>query len=226
MSWLTVVLTLFAATGDAGGIKGKISFAGKAPAPQDVKMYADPKCLQAHPKGMKYQPVSVDKKGGLSDAFVYVKVGLEGKKFNPPTEPKTVLDQKGCWYMPRVLGLQVGQPLVVLNSDPTMHNVNAQPEFNIGMPPGMKATKVFKKPQVMATLKCNVHPWMYGYIGVLEHPFYAVTNADGSFEIKDLEPGKYVIEAWHEKLGTISKEIDVPAAGATLDLKFQAKAKS
>lgn len=204
-----------------GGVKGRVTFSGKGGAGKAVKMNADPKCAKQHKSGFSVSLIEAGSKGELANVFVYVKKGLEGKKFSVPSEPKAILDQKGCWYYPRVSGIMVGQKLEILNSDPTMHNVNAQPEFNAAMPPAVKKLeKAFKKPKVMFKLKCNVHPWMTSYIGVLNHPHYAVSGKNGSFEIKGLAPGKYTLEAWHEKLGSQTAEVTVGAAGATADFKF------
>lgn len=217
-----------------GGVKGKVSFEGKAPKGEAVKMNADPKCLAQHKEAFLFAPIVVGAKGELANVFVYVRKGVEGKKFEVPKEPKQILDQKGCWYYPHVSGLMAGQKLEILNSDPTMHNVNAQPEFNAAMPAGIKPMeKVFKKPTVntddpkkaMFKIKCNVHPWMTTYVGVTEHPYYAVTDKGGSFEIKGLPPGKYTLAAWHEKLGLLTRDLEVKAEGATADFKFAAKEK-
>lgn len=204
-----------------GGVKGKITVSGAAAKGDAVKMNADPKCNEQHKSGFNFAAVEAGGKGELANVFVYVKKGLEGKKFTAPAEPKAILDQKGCWYYPRVSGIMVGQKMEILNSDPTMHNVNAQPEFNAAMPAAVKKLeKTFKKPKVMFKIKCNVHPWMTTYVGVLEHPYYAVSGKDGSFEIKGLPAGKYTLEAWHEKLGAVTQDVTVGAAGATSDFKF------
>ncbi|MBI4386782.1 MAG: hypothetical protein HY551_05320, partial [Elusimicrobia bacterium] len=193
----------------APGFRGRVVFAGKIPPARVLPMGSDPICLKQHPKGFIFQPFAVGKTGGLADVFVYVKKGLEGKNFETPKEA-AVLDQKGCWYYPRVIGAMVGQRVELLNSDPTIHNVNALPEFNVSMPPGLKKIeKTFVKPAVMQKLKCNVHPWMTAYVGVLEHPFYAVTDLDGAYEIRGLPPGKYVLEAWHERLGVLTRAVTV-----------------
>jgi len=224
---LALAVALGAAPARAeGGVKGKVVFEGKASKGEAVKMNADPKCLEQHKAGFLFEPIVVGPKGELANAFIYVKQGLEGRKFDAPRESKAILDQRGCWYHPRVSGIMVGQKLEILNSDPTMHNVNAQPEFNAAMPAAVKKLeKAFKKPKVMFKIKCNVHPWMTTYVGVLEHPFYAVSGKDGSFEIKNLPPGKYTLEVWHEKLGSQTREVTVPASGATADFKFSAGAK-
>lgn len=206
-----------------GGVKGKITFDGKAPKGEPVKMSATPYCQEQHKEGFLFEPVAVGSKGALANVFVYVKKGLEGKTFTAPSEPKVVLDQKGCWYNPRVFGIMVGQKLQIKNSDGTMHNVNAQPDFNAAMPvQGMVMEKTFKKAKVMFKIKCNVHPWMTAQVGIVENPYFAVSSKDGSFEIKNLPPGKYTLEAWHEKLGSVTKEVTVGAAGAMVDFKFGA----
>ena len=138
---------------------------------------------------------------GLQNAFVYVKDGLGNRTFPVPKTP-VVLDQQGCKYRPHVVGIQVGQPLEVRNSDSTLHNVHAIPkvnkEFNFGQPTkGMKSSRTFDKAEVMVPFKCDVHGWMNAYAGVVAHPFFAVSKADGSFEIKGLPPGSYTVEVWH-----------------------------
>ena len=191
-----------------------------------IKMNADAKCDAQYKTGFKYKPISADKTGGLRDAFIHVSKGLEAKTFKPPKESKAVLDQKGCWYHPRVSGIMVGQTLKILNSDPTMHNVNAMPNFNAAMPATVKKLeKKFKKGKVMFKIKCNVHPWMRAYVGILDHPYYAVSGKDGSYEIADLPPGKYTLTVWHEKMKKSTKDITVTADGAKADFKLAKKKK-
>lgn len=210
----------------AATIDGKVSFEGTAPESKKVDLSADPNCSALHPDGLISEEVTVNTNGTLKNVFVYVREGLEGKTFSPPTEP-AVLDQKGCWYEPHVFGIQVNQPLEIINSDNTLHNVHSLPavnkEFNLGMPiQGMKLRKSFSKPETMVKFKCDVHPWMASYAGVLEHPFYSVTSGEGTFEIKDLPPGSYVIEAWHEKYGIQSQKVSLEAAdsSASIELKY------
>ena len=145
--------------------------------------------------------------------FVYVKEGLAGRKFPMPTQSIT-LDQHGCRYVPHVFGIQVGQTLEILNSDPTLHNIHATPkgnqEFNMGQPiQGMKFERKFSKPEIMVPFKCDVHGWMNAYVGVLEHPYFDTTGSDGKFDISTLPPGDYVIEAWHEKLGAQTQNVTI-----------------
>lgn len=200
----------------AATLSGSVQFEGTAPESKVVDMGADPTCKSAHSGPVYMEDVLVNENGTLKNVFVYVKEGLEGQTFEKPKE-KVVLDQLGCRYTPRVFGLQVGQKLEILNTDPTLHNVHGMPknskEFNLGMPiKGMKLKRTFDTPEVMVKFKCDVHPWMRAYAGVLPHPFYAVTGDDGSFEIKDLPDGDYVVEVWHEKYGTKSQEISISGA--------------
>jgi plastocyanin len=161
---------------------------------------------------------------GLANVYVYVKEGLEGKNFATPSSP-VILDQKGCRYEPHVLALMTGQTLKVLNDDPTMHNVHAQPnapsnpEWNMSqMPKGAPIEKTFHDPEVMMPVKCNQHPWMKAYVNVAANPFYAVSDRDGNFEIKGLPPGEYTIAAVHEALG---EEMQKVAVGAKEDKKVE-----
>jgi len=212
-----------AATGTAS-IKGKISFEGTAPAPEKVKVTADPKCAAMHPNGLEKSPIQV-KDGGLANVFIYVKSGISGS-YPAPTTAVT-LDQTGCNYSPHIVALQAGQTLTIRNSDDTLHNIHPRPtvntEFNIGQPRrGMESSRTFEKPEVWITVGCDVHPWMRSYIAVVPHPFFAVSGEDGSFEIKGLPAGDYEIEAVHEKLDRQTQKITVKdGEAATLNLTFK-----
>ena len=209
----------------AGNISGRVTFAGTAPKPAPVRMDSDPNCVQQGATTTD-EAVVVGDGGGLQNAFVYVKDGLGDRTFQAPQAP-VVLDQKGCKYFPHVFGVQVGQPVTILNSDPTLHNVHAVPkantEFNFGQAnKGMKTTRMFDKPEVMVPFRCDVHGWMAAYGGVLSHPFFAVSTADGSFEIKGLPAGTYTIEVWHERLGTQTTKVTVDGkAGAKANVAFK-----
>jgi plastocyanin len=203
----------------AGVLQGKIHFAGKKPRFQPIDMSDEPACVEAHHGRPHDESEVVGPGGGLANVFIYVKAGLEGKTFEVPTTPVTI-DQQGCWFSPRVLGIQVGQVLRVVNSDPVTHNIHPLAQINRewnhsqgqGDPP---LARKFLHPEVMIPVKCNIHRWMHAYIGVVENPYFTVSSADGSFEISNLPPGDYVIEAWHEKLGTQEQRITISPSGKT-----------
>jgi plastocyanin len=218
--------TILAAT--AGDLSGKVSFSGDAPKVKKIKMDADPKCAEMHGgESVPGEDVVINPNGTLKNVFVYVKSGLEGKTFEPSKDPVEV-DQKGCMYYPRVVGMQAKQPIKFKNSDDTLHNVHAMPtkskEFNIGQPnKGMESIRTFAAPEMMVKVKCDVHPWMTGYIGVMDHPFYATTGDDGTYTIKGLPAGEYEIVAWHEKLGEQTSKVKVGDDAATADFTFKAE---
>jgi hypothetical protein len=202
-----VATTPYAPSGNEGSIVGTVNFNGPAPAPKPISMDQDPVCAQAGAGAVAEDIVVVGDK--LKNVFIYIKDGKAGDKnianlsFAPPSQP-AVLDQKGCHYVPHVLGIQTKQPFEVINSDATSHNVNVDAakntKFNQGQPTGAAPiTKQFARAETLIPVKCNQHPWMRAYIGVLNHPFFAVSGEDGKFEIKGVPPGTYTIVAWHEK---------------------------
>ena len=205
-----------------GSIMGTITLEGTPPSPERIRMNSDPVCLtEATDTETEYYIVGDG--GVLANVFVHVKEGLEGRTFPPATGTKTI-DQDGCQYHPHVFGIRVGQTLEILNSDPTLHNIHATPsandEFNMGQPiEGMRFERTFTAPEIMVPFKCDVHSWMNAYVGVLDHPYFAVTAEDGGFDISGLPPGDYVIEAWHERLGTQTQNITI-GEGATAELNF------
>ncbi len=204
----------------AGAVTGRIVFEGNVPAPAPIKMSSDPNCGS---DGSVSEALIVGDGGALQNVFVYVKDGLGNLAFPVPAE-MVILDQKGCHYVPHVLGVQAGQSVQIVNSDATLHNVHAvaktNREFNAGQPiQGMKMTHTFTAKEVMVPFKCDVHGWMNAWVGVLDHPFFSVTGRDGAFSLKGLPPGTYTIEAWHEMLGTETQTVTI-GAKESKDLVF------
>ncbi|HAK54632.1 MAG: hypothetical protein QF463_16520 [Vicinamibacterales bacterium] len=205
-----------------GNITGTIMLEGTPPEAETIRMNSDPVCAQEAGDSELTEYYVVGDDGSLSNVFVYVKEGLGDRTFPTPSEP-AMLDQDGCRYTPHVFGMRVGQTLTVRNSDPTLHNIHATPannsEFNTGQPiEGMTFDASFDTVEVMVPFKCDVHGWMNAYVGVLDHPYFAVSDG-GSFDISELPPGDYVIEAWHEILGTQTQNVTV-GESETVELSF------
>ncbi len=195
----------------AGTVKGVVSYVGMPQKMKQLDMTADPGC----PTQPQPSEVVALKNGKLANVFIYVKEGLPQGTFAVPTEP-VVLDQKGCRYIPRVLGVMAGQPLKITNTDTADHNIHDMPSNNQAfnesqMPTDKPIVKKFAKPEMMIPVQCNQHPWMRAYINVMTHPYFVVSAADGSYEIKDLPPGEYTLAAVHEKFGEQTMKIKVGA---------------
>jgi plastocyanin len=212
----------------AGTITGKVMFTGTPPPVETLKMTTDRACVQQAGPNPASDAVLIAADGALQNVFVYVKDGLAADyAFDVPTTP-VVLDQKGCRYTPRILGIRVGQTMEIINSDATLHNVHALPnanqEFNQSAPvQGFKVTRTFTVPEVMVRFMCNVHGWMTAHLGVMTHPFFAVTAPDGSFELKGLPPGTYTIGAWHEKFGAQTSQVTIaPSQSQSVSFTFKA----
>ncbi|MCH7565252.1 MAG: hypothetical protein IH968_15680 [Gemmatimonadetes bacterium] len=165
----------------AGNISGSIAFEGDAPAMQTIDMEEEPVCADKHASTPMTEDVVVNDNGTLANVFVYVKEGLESLQFPTPSQP-VMLDQNGCMYRPHVLGVMAGQDITIKNSDGLLHNINASPTenrgFNMSQPVAMEGTRSFRVAEVMVPLRCDVHGWMTAYIGVLDHPFHAVSGGD------------------------------------------------
>ncbi|MEZ4750799.1 MAG: hypothetical protein R3B54_09305 [Bdellovibrionota bacterium] len=203
-------------------LQGKITFSGKASEPKPIKMAADPVCNtqnKTNPATTETLLVGEDK--GLANVFVYVEGNFKPAESTEPVE----FDQAGCRYIPHVVGVQAGQTLRIKNSDSTLHNVNAQAKtnssFNVGMATrGQTVDKSFSKPE-MVKFKCDVHGWMAGYVGVVKHPFFAVTDPEGSFTIPDVPSGDYTLVLWHEKLGERRAPVTIASGGTPFAFEFQ-----
>lgn len=208
----------------AGDVTGKVTFTDGPQKRRKIAMAADPVCASKHTGDVLSDALLVGEGNAMQNVFVYVSAGLDGETYDVPAEP-AVLDQAGCVYSPRVLGVMAGQKIKILNNDGTLHNVHPKPkvnkEFNMAMPKFMKVKEVsLDQPEVMIPVKCDVHPWMSGHIGVLSHPFYSVTAADGSFSLAGLPAGTYTVTAWHEIFGTKAQEVTAGEGAATADFSF------
>jgi plastocyanin len=199
-------------------ITGTVTFDGKAPALKPLAMEAEPVCHKMH--GGKPAPnemLALGSGNTMGNIMVWVSKGLPAGKTYPAPKTPVTLDQKGCTYVPHVMGIMVGQPYRILNSDGILHNIHTLPKINPGFNRGQPATvkemtTSFPKPENMFQVKCDVHPWMSAYIGVFTHPFFSVTGADGKFNITGLDAGSYELTAWHERLGTQTASITVGAS--------------
>lgn len=195
---------IYKTTGAEGTLTGRILFEGEPPLNKRIDMSQDANCakLAKNPRTEDFVMVN----GQLANVFVYVKGGeLARFAFETPSAA-VVLDQQQCQFTPRVLGIQTGQTLTILNSDPTTHNVHPAPSVNpewnrMQMSYGMPIETRFMRAETLIPVKCNQHPWMKAYVGALAHPFFAVSSKDGSFSIPGLPPGDYTLVAWHETLG-------------------------
>ena len=228
---LVQMIVLLSAVGiiyAGGSITGTITFEGKAPKMKPLKVDADPICVVNNEIAPKKEWLILDENKGVKNVLVFVTEGLN-IDYSPPEEP-VVIDQKGCIYSPHVLGIMAGQQLDILNNDGTLHNIHALPkvnkEFNKAQPRSKKKLSVkFEKPEAPFKVKCDVHPWMGAYIGVFDHPCFAVSGDDGTYIISDLKPGEYVIEAWHEKLGSQTANVTVSDSAAHQDFTFKKPSK-
>ncbi len=207
-----------------GAVVGTVSFEGTPPEGTPIDMAEEPDCAEQHEGEPMKVPAVVGDNGGLQWVFVRVSDGLPDRQWSAPSGP-VVLDQQGCRYHPHMLGVRTGQTIQIKNSDGLLHNINADPGeqrgFNISQPTNMTTERSFAQPEVMIPVRCDVHGWMEAYIGVQDHPYFAVTGEDGSYRIENLPAGDYVIETWHERYGTQSQNVTVAAQDeATADFSY------
>jgi hypothetical protein len=212
-----------APAGPTGTITGQVHLMGKPPAPDRIRMNADPMCAKANDGR---DVVQADVVVGADDALANVFVQLKGDfpATPAPTDPVEI-DQHGCLYVPRVAGVRVGQPLVVRNSDMGLHNVHGSSArsdlFNVSQPVAGMTNTFRPMEEGILTLKCDVHTWMVAHVGVVNHPYFAVTGADGAFTLHHVPAGTYTLQIWHERFGTQTAQVTVPPDGtATVDLKY------
>jgi hypothetical protein len=212
-------------------ITGSVKLDGKAPEQKTIDMAAVPDCNKLHADPVQEQTIVADDKGDLKFVVVSIKPDEGQNLGGQPRKGEAFIDQQGCMYDPHVIAMQVGQKLMVKNSDPFLHNIHSlaetNPGFNMAQPnkdPGSPATQQPKVPEYIH-IKCDVHPWMSGYVAVFDHPFFAVTGDDGSFTIPTagLADGEYTLTAWQEKLGTQEQKVKVEGGKATANFTFKAE---
>jgi plastocyanin len=213
---------------NAADITGTITFKGTAPAEREITpIKDDPNCAALYPGALPTTHFYVvDQNGGLADVVVSLQ-GISGKSTGAGAAP-VMLDQKGALYSPQIVAIQTGQKLIIKNSDPFIHNVHDKPVNNpesnqVQMPGGPDLTYTFDKPEMFLKFQCDVHPWMFAWVSVFDHPYFAVSGADGKFTIKNVPPGKYTLVAAHRKLGTQTAEIEVKTDGAVQNFTFSPK---
>jgi plastocyanin len=229
MKKILSLLILSAVAVHAGDVTGTVTFKGAAPAEKEMTpIKDDPNCAAMYPGGLpKTKFYVVDANGDLADVIITIK-GVPGAASTGASAAPVVLDQKACLYVPQILAVQTGQKIIVKNSDPCVHNVHTKPTVNpesnqVQMPGGADLTYTFDKPEPFLKYQCDVHPWMFAWVTVTDHPYFAVSGADGKFTIKNVPAGKYTVEAVHRKLGTQTAEVEVKADGATQNFAFEKK---
>ena len=194
-----------------GTVSGQVRFQGTVPAQTTLQLGGWSACSAQYPDGLPQATDTLVHAGKLQNAMVYIKDGLGDRVFAVPKEPVRS-DQTGCLFLPRIMAVRVDQPLQFLNSDPTAHNVHGLPQqarpwnFSLGVK-GATRTISIQTPENIIPIKCDIHGWMRAYVGVFDHPYFAVTDADGSFSLPDIPAGDYIIEAWHERFGTQEQRV-------------------
>lgn len=210
-----------------GSVTGVVKLNGAPPRMREINMAATPNCARQHSGPVMTQDVVLGDDSALQNVVVYLRGDFRAYSFPKATQPQ-MFDQKGCMYVPHVVAMRTGQPLHVVNSDPTTHNIHPMPkynrEWNESEPPGAAPfQKTFTHQEIAIPVKCNVHPWMKAYIAVLNNPYFQLTGKDGSFDLKDVPPGTYTLVAWQEYYGTTQQTVTIsPKKQTKVNLTFQA----
>ena len=227
---ITLMSMFFIKSIFAGQLSGSVYYDGKAmpkiPKTQ-VRMDADPICGSSHKEPVYRQGLIVNENQTLKNVLVYLK---DVKYDSGVPESPAVIDQKGCTYSPHIQGMMAGQELLITNSDATLHNIHGLPvinsEFNFAMPKVVKKKAIrIKNAEHPIKIKCDVHPWMKAYVSVFDHPYFAVTDDSGKYQIDNVPPGKYEVVAWHERdikyMGyTQIQSVEIGEGGAILDFSL------
>jgi plastocyanin len=224
-------MTLVLHTASASDITGTITLKGTPPKEKEIQpLKDDPNCGKFHTEMPTTHFYVVSSKGELADVIVSLK-GISGQSTGA-SAPPVVLDQKGCQYEPGIFAVQTGQKITVKNSDPVLHNIHNVPgpssaneEKNVAQMAGSPdLTFTFSHPEEFLKFKCDVHPWMFAWVSIFDHPYFDVSAKDGTFKIANVKPGKYTLQASHRKAGTVTQEIEVKEGQPTkVDLSLEAK---
>ena len=226
---LLAALTTCICSAARADVTGHVKLDGKPPEMRTIDMSGQKECAAQHPDPVTEETVVVGEAGELKNAVVSLKKDDDQEIAGEPavTKDPAVLDQKGCMFEPHVLTMRAGQTLIIKNSDPFAHNTHTQSTvnspFNMGMPTANAGEKALDQPKAPETfkVKCDLHPWMTGWIAVFDHPYFAVTGDDGTFVIKGLPDGTYTLEAWHERYGVKTAKVIVKDGNATADFTFK-----
>lgn len=211
------------ATAATATLRGVVKFSGPVPRRRPLDMSGKLECARLHAEPVLDESLIVNSNQTLKNTFVWIRRGLEQWQFEPPTKP-VVLTQRGCLFEPHVVGVQVGQPIQISNSDPCPHNVHAIPrrnaDFNVTQAArGAEDTFRFDQPEVLVPIKCDIHGWMTSYVGVAPHPFFAISDDSGAFQLPRLPAGQYTVEAMHEVLGSQRRRLTI-AEDAQVSIEF------
>ncbi len=217
----------------AGDISGTVTLKGTpAPEKEITQVKEDANCGPLHKEPVKTRFYVTGANNGLADVYVTLKGPIA--KSDAAAPAPAVLDQKGCEYLPYVFALQTNQKIMVKNSDPVMHNVHPTPSVEgnkednkAQMPNGPELPFTFVKPELFLKFKCDVHPWMFAYACVSDHPYSAVTDKDGKYTLKGVPDGKYTLQAFHRKAAPANapaqQEVEVKGGNITQDFTLEAK---
>ncbi len=199
-----------------GTVQVDVLLDGSPPPMETLVMSGNAECAALHPEPVLTGDMLVAG-GKVQNAFVYLKDGLGNRVFAVPAQP-VVIDQRRCIYVPRVVGAQVDQAIEFHNSDAFLHNVHGAPKdsrgWNVALSrQGAERTIRVDHPEVMVSVRCDLHPWMQGWIGVVDHPYFGVTGADGRVTLKNVPSGDYTVGVWHERFGTREAKVTVTPQG-------------
>ena len=226
---LAVAPLMALSSADAADIYGTITLKGTPPPEINITpLKDDPNCGPLHQEMPTTHFYVVGPGGGLGDVVVALK-GIHGKSNGPAASP-LIIEQQGCEYLPYISACQTGQKITVKNLDPVLHNVHTTPdvtgnpeENRAQLPHGPDLTFTFNAPEEFLRFKCDVHPWMFAYVSVFDHPYFSVSAKDGTYRIHNVPPGHYTVQASHRKEGTLDKAVDVQTTDVRLDFTFEQK---